>query len=994
MPTRFPRFASLVFAGLLAVAPTVVDARPATAAGAPVSGGATAAAAPESAVVGSVSAGGLHTCGVRADGTVACWGANASGESTPPAGWFLSVSAGTDHTCGVGGDGALSCWGANDVGQSTPPPGTFTAVSAAGRYTCAIATDSTLACWGDGPNQTEAPAGTFRLVSTAGGHACAIRTDGTAACWGANWYGQTNAPTGTFRDLGAGAFHTCGLRTDGTVACWGVTPDPTAVMRYVPFNFGQADAPEGTFDAISADDRHTCGLRSDGTVACWGAQDHHEPEYLVDTGQADPPAGTFTAVSAATGHTCGVRTDGTMACWGSDSLGQATPPAGRFVGASVTAGYAYTCATRTYATVACWGWDFAGEATPPGGAFKAVAVGRMHTCGIRPDGQVVCWGHDDARIHPPSGTFQVVSAGDAFTCGLRTEGTVECWGQLQVSPSGTTFVGLSAGFNHACGIRTDGAVACWGSAGAVPSGVFVAVSAGYEQTCAIRADGTVVCWSYGFHSGPSTPLSGTFRSLTADGGDQPSSPFERGGHVCGIRTDGSVACWGYNRRGQASPPAGTFNALSAGVSHTCGIRSDNFLVCWGDNGWGQTTVPAIFDDEAPTAPGGPVLPPGASRYTTGVFPLTWDASHDPDPADTLTYTLRHRDAGSAFVAVRSGLTSASHSFTTAAPEVEGTWVYRVTAADDRGLAGDASVDSEAVVVDRTAPVAPTLAVHSGPGQSPLYLDPQTNTSWFKDQVLLDVVANGDPVLRDGSPGSGVDPGSSASFPITANGRTTVTRSVTDRSGNRSAPSAALAVHVDGMPPTLSLSGCPTTAVLQGSTVVVSASASDGQSGIAVRPPASHVLDTSVVGLRQLTLSATDNVGHITTRTCSYDVVYRFTGFASPIVNFSDQTATSNKVRAGSVVRLKFSLDGNQGGDIIAGGSPSSVPIVGCGALTVPLDWGDPTGGPDGSGLAFDPKTGHYTYSWQTQSAWADTCRQFVLTLDDGSSHRANFRFSR
>ncbi|GIW44313.1 MAG: hypothetical protein KatS3mg077_1595 [Candidatus Binatia bacterium] len=41
-----------------------------------------------------VSAGERHTCGVKTDGTVQCWGWNNSGQSSPPAGTFAQVSAG------------------------------------------------------------------------------------------------------------------------------------------------------------------------------------------------------------------------------------------------------------------------------------------------------------------------------------------------------------------------------------------------------------------------------------------------------------------------------------------------------------------------------------------------------------------------------------------------------------------------------------------------------------------------------------------------------------------------------------------------------------------------------------------------------------------------------------------------------------------------------------------------------------------------------------
>ena len=74
----------------------------------------------------------IHTCGVRADGSVQCWGLNHSGETGAPAGSFDSISAGAHHTCGLKTDGSLKCWGSNEdfhgneVGQATPPDGVTT----------------------------------------------------------------------------------------------------------------------------------------------------------------------------------------------------------------------------------------------------------------------------------------------------------------------------------------------------------------------------------------------------------------------------------------------------------------------------------------------------------------------------------------------------------------------------------------------------------------------------------------------------------------------------------------------------------------------------------------------------------------------------------------------------------------------------------------------------------------------------------------------------
>ena len=60
--------------------------------------------------------GGIHMCGIRDTGEVACWGRDDSGQSTPPAGTFNSVSVATHYTCGVRDTGEVACWGSKGHG--------------------------------------------------------------------------------------------------------------------------------------------------------------------------------------------------------------------------------------------------------------------------------------------------------------------------------------------------------------------------------------------------------------------------------------------------------------------------------------------------------------------------------------------------------------------------------------------------------------------------------------------------------------------------------------------------------------------------------------------------------------------------------------------------------------------------------------------------------------------------------------------------------------
>ena len=166
--------------------------------------------------------GGCHTCGVKTDQSVACWGCNDYGQATPPAGNFSSVSAGAYHTCGVKTDQTVACWGHNVDGAATPPGGSFSSVSAGYYHTCGVKTDGKASSAGaQRLRQATPPGGTFSSVSGGYYYTCGVKTDQSVACWGNDSYGQATPPGGSFSSVSAGDYHTCGVKTDGSVACWG-----------------------------------------------------------------------------------------------------------------------------------------------------------------------------------------------------------------------------------------------------------------------------------------------------------------------------------------------------------------------------------------------------------------------------------------------------------------------------------------------------------------------------------------------------------------------------------------------------------------------------------------------------------------------------------------------------------------------------------------------------------------------------------------------------
>ena len=114
--------------------------------------------------------------------------------------------------------------------------------------------------------------------------------------------------------------------------------------------------------------------------------------------------------------------------------------------------------------------------------------------------------------------------------------------------------------------------------------------------------------------------------------------------------------------------------------------------------------------------------------------------------------------------------------------------------------------------------------------------------------------------------------------------------------------------------------------------------------------------------------------------------YEFSGFFAPLAN----PPAVNEVSAGSSRPVRFSLAGFRGLGVLAPGSPTSQQ-ANC-TSGAPLGPPTPTSSPGGSGLTYDPATDEYTYPWKTEKAWAGTCRRLDVTLADGTTHSALFRF--
>lgn len=401
---------------------------------------------------------------------------------------------------------------------------------------------------------------------------------------------------------------------------------------------------------------------------------------------------------------------------------------------------------------------------------------------------------------------------------------------------------------------------------------------------------------------------------------------------------------------------------------------------------GDPTKPEVRSASIPVnvtledcAPADTTAPTSSASASTASGPYAFGSWSNQDV--TLTLEGSDEDGGSGLAEVRyttDGSTpTASHGQvydegTKPVIGTDGVHTVRFVAVDRAGNV-EAPVNEVVVRVDKTLPVvSDASATHPATGTS------GENGWWTSDVTVTFSAADGLSGF-DGLP----DP---HTFTRTTTGEgpavTVASGTVADVAGNPGASVDSAAYKVDKTAPTLTCAGSST--FVLGSTGTVSATVSDAVSGPAAET-VSAAADTSTVGSRSVTLTGADVAGLTAAVTCGYSVVYDWSGFFRPI----DNLPTLNSVKAGSAVPVKFSLAGDQGLDVMAAGYPRSA-ITACGSDAA-VDAIESTVTAGGSSLSYDPATEQYTYVWKTDKAWAGTCRQLVVMLDDGTTHRASFK---
>lgn len=583
----------------------------------------------------------------------------------------INAGSGSNHTCLVRDDDKLLCWGANTSGQLGNGTTDFL------------------------PIPTLIDAGvSYRKISAGRSHSCGLTTDDKIRCWGDNTYGQIgNGTTGgtvlnpvsidgnnTYSQVYAGYNRTCALRKDsGSAYCWGQNNfgqigDGSQTNRSLPTLVAGGDV----FQQIAAGGDATCGILTNNSLKCWGGNSlaavgdgttsHRLTPVLID----DPTKFKFVANSLY--HGCAITTADKLKCWGYNPNGQvgddstATRTAPVFVDTNtnyqfMSLGGYHTCGITDSGALKCWGRNDLGQLGNGGAAslkvpalidsgttYQQIATGFYFVCGLTSKGTLKCWGDSSLGLLGDNmtntrSTPQLIANAEGFTeivpsfshsCGLTAAGKVKCWGlngfgelgdgttrnsaiPVDVDP-GTSYKQLAVGKNHTCGLTKHGTVKCWGqnTYGQVgdgtnlnrllpqiidPTTTYLQIATADSTICGItQKNKTIKCWGL---NNRGTVGDGTTTHRNSPTSVNSALTFEKismsSQHACALTTDKGIQCWGYNSFGQVADgttahkyvptsiidPGTLYADVVTGQTGVCAVTQEGVIKCWGHNGYGQ-----------------------------------------------------------------------------------------------------------------------------------------------------------------------------------------------------------------------------------------------------------------------------------------------------------------------------------------------------------------------------------------------------------------------
>lgn len=648
--------------------------------------------------VKQLATGGDHVCAVKNDNTVWCWGNNSRGQLGQVRGVYQTsavpmqvniadvdkVTAGMNHSCALKFNGSMHCWGANDLGQlgngttvdSDSPVGVqnsalITKLDAGyGNHTCGSDSNSILYCWGQNdrsqvglPNSqpfSSSPV-QFNLarasqVSVGGRTNCFQNLDKSLYCFGSNSFGllgdgsifaltlfpsvvlateQSHFP-GYIDDIRISDI--ARAETHKPQLTWLLPVSPTNEVSPVISVLVASELPIDPISLkVSLNGSTISGLsvvadKIEGQIS--GSLKFGENTLLISIQDTSGNESEITynlnfssilnpnlpiKVATGGGTSCYLTGEGYVWCWGSNQSGQLGIENSKFSSTPIRHPYHKN--------------------------IVEIALSRNTLCAKNSSGDVYCSGSNESGQlgvgADVAGTFlprklnfslpvsKLISGDNAF-CALHPNNSASCWGNNGFrklnSFSQTNFPVLSfinvrdiaLAKNHTCVVDLNNQMSCVGHnvVGMLGTGdtvdriyltpvqtglTFNSVTASDYGTCGIGTDAKTYCWGFN-----------TLKEIGVNSNDQffktpqevtlsinQSQMYLGNRFSCSLDTDASVSCMGQNKHGEIGTgvlskfelyhniSGHVFNALSVGGNTICGLTANQEVYCWGANSVGQ-----------------------------------------------------------------------------------------------------------------------------------------------------------------------------------------------------------------------------------------------------------------------------------------------------------------------------------------------------------------------------------------------------------------------